>query len=62
MGSGLCAGLGAALGAHFAPDGTANFEQKEAYKNIIHKVVIDGELVHDPNTCDPTYGKTWGLF
>ena len=56
-GSGLCAGLGATLGAAaFAPDGTASFEQKEAYKNIIHRVMIDGELVHDPSTCLPTYG------
>ena len=36
--SGICAGLGASLGANdIAPDGTASFEQKEAYKNIFHK-------------------------
>ena len=50
--SGICAGLGASLGANaFAPDGTASFEQKEAYKNILHKKKIDGELIHDPSTC-----------
>ena len=56
--SGLCAGLGASLGAAaFAPDGSASFEQKAAYKNITHKVVIDGELVHDPSTCS-VYGSS----
>ncbi len=57
-GSGLCAGLGASLGAAaMAPDGTASFEQKEAYKNITHKVLIEGELVHDPSTCS-VYGSS----
>ena len=56
--SGLCAGLGASLGAAaMAPDGTASFEQKEAYKNITHRVVIEGELVHDPSTCS-VYGES----
>ncbi len=50
--SGICAGLGASLGANaFAADGTASWEQKEAYKNIMHMKKIDGQLVHDPSTC-----------
>jgi hypothetical protein len=50
--NGICAGLGASLGAAaMAPDGTASWEQKAAYKNILHKKLIDGELVHDPSTC-----------
>lgn len=57
FGSGVCGGLGAALGAGaFVSDGTANAEQKQIYQNIVHKKYIDGELVHDPSTCAGTYG------
>ena len=59
FGSGICGGLGAALGANaMAADGSANSEQKQAYQNIVHRELINGKWQHDPTTCSGTYGAS----
>ena len=51
-GSGVCGGLGAALAASNFQGDVDSQAAKKVYANLQYNKVIDGELVHDPSTCD----------
>ena len=51
-GSGICGGLGAALGASTIQGTVDSQAAKKFLANVNFNTVIDGELVHDPSNCD----------
>ncbi len=50
-GSGVCGGLGAALGGSAVQGDVDSQAAKLFLQNVNYKKVIDGELVHDPSNC-----------
>jgi hypothetical protein len=57
-GSGICGGLGSLLGhaafnAANESTGSYAFESRQVYQNLINRVLVEGEMVHNAATCRP---------
>lgn len=51
-GSGICGGLGAALGNATIKGTVDGQAAKQLWQNLNYKKIVDGGIVHDPSTCD----------
>jgi hypothetical protein len=57
-GSGICGGLGALLGHANFTDGMDAEYSKQVYQNLIHKRLVNGEMVHNAASCRANDGPS----